>query len=75
MAFEETRDLVAACERLGISVPGLFVNLVTPPSNCPLSSALYRRESRVRQKFQQSLSGKDVTVVYRRGEIRGPRLQ
>lgn len=71
MAFEETRDLVAACERLCISVPGLFLNLVTPLSDCDLCSALYRRESRVRNKFQQSLSGRDVTVVYRRGEVRG----
>ena len=71
MALEETRDLVAACERLGISVPGLFLNLVTPPSDCDLCSALYRAESLVRNKFQQSLSGRDVTVVYRRGEIRG----
>ena len=71
MAFEETRDLVAACERLGIRVPGMFLNLVTPRSDCDLCSALYRRESRVRQKFQQSLSGRDVTVVYRRGDMRG----
>ena len=73
MAFEETRDLVGACERLRISVAGLFLNLVTPSSHCDLCSALYRRESLVRNKFQQSLSGRDVTVVYRRGEIRGLR--
>jgi arsenite-transporting ATPase len=73
MAFEETQDLVAACERLPISVPGLFLNLVTPPSDCALCSALYRRESLVRNKFHRSLSGRDVTVVYRRGEIRGLR--
>ena len=36
MAFEETRDLLAACDRLGIGVAGLFLNLVTPPAiaNC-----------------------------------------
>jgi arsenite-transporting ATPase len=73
MALEETRDLAGACERLGIRVAGLFLNLVTPLSDCDLCSALYRRESRVRHKFQQSLSGRDVTVVYRRGEIRGLR--
>ena len=73
MAFEETQDLVAACERLPISVPGLFLNLVTPPSDCALCSALYRRESLVRNKFHRSFSGRDVTVVYRRGEIRGLR--
>ncbi|MBZ5545805.1 MAG: ArsA family ATPase, partial [Acidobacteriia bacterium] len=33
MAWEETRDLVAACERLRIQVPGLFLNLVTPPND------------------------------------------
>ena len=71
MAFEETRDLLAACVRLGVSVPGLFLNLVTPPSDCVLCSALYRRESLVRQKFQQCLQGREMTVVHRWGEIRG----
>jgi len=71
MALEETRDLVAACERLRIRVPGMFLNLVTPPSDCELCCALCRRESLVRQKFQRSLSGREVTVVYRRGEMRG----
>jgi len=73
MAFEETRDLVAACEHLHISVPGLFLNLVTPPSDCGLCSALYRRESQVRAKFERLFSTRDVAVVYRRGEMRGLR--
>ncbi|MBZ5513742.1 MAG: ArsA family ATPase [Acidobacteriia bacterium] len=71
MALEETQDLVAACERLGIRVPGLFLNLVTPLRDCELCSALHRRESLVRKKFQQSFSDRDLTVVYRRGEMRG----
>jgi arsenite-transporting ATPase len=71
MAFEETRDLLAACARLGVSVPGLFLNLVTPPSDCLMCSALHRRESLVRGKFQQGLEGKEMTVVYRWGEIQG----
>jgi arsenite-transporting ATPase len=73
MAFEETRDLLAACVRLGVSVPGLFLNLVTPPSDCLLCSALYRRESLVRGKFQRCLQGRETTVVYRWGEIQGLR--
>jgi len=73
MAFEETRDLVAACERLGIPVHGLLLNLVTPRSDCDLCSALYGRESLVRTKFQRSFPGRDVTVVYRHGEIHGLR--
>jgi arsenite-transporting ATPase len=73
MALEETRDLLAACARLGVSVPGLFLNLVTPPGDCLLCSALYRRESLVRRKFQRCLQGRDMTVVYRWGEIQGLR--
>jgi arsenite-transporting ATPase len=71
MALEETRDLLDACLRLGVSVPGLFLNLVTPPSDCLFCSALYRRESLVRRKFQQCLQGREMTVVYRGGEIQG----
>jgi arsenite-transporting ATPase len=73
MAFEETRDLVTACEHLRISVAGLFLNLVTPPSDCELCSALYRRESLQRKKFERCFSPREVTVVYRGGEIRGLR--
>jgi arsenite-transporting ATPase len=71
MAYEETRDLAAACERLQIEVAGLFLNLVTPPSECALCSVLCRRESVVRNKFRRSLADKGMTVVYRRGELRG----
>jgi len=70
MAFEETRDLLAACGRLGINVPGIFLNLVTPPSDCVLCAAMNRRESLIYGKFKQSFHG-EVGVVYRRGEIRG----
>jgi arsenite-transporting ATPase len=73
MAFEETRDLLAACLRLGISVAGLFLNLVTPPSDCALCSALHCRESLLRAKFQRRLGGREMTVVYRWGEIQGLR--
>ena len=70
MAFEETRDLLAACGRLGIYVPGIFLNLVTPPSACPLCSAMNSRESLVYGKFKQNFH-RAISVVYRRGEIRG----
>ncbi len=70
MAFEETQDLLAACGRSGIHVPGILLNLVTPPSNCVLCSAMNRRESLIHGKFRQSFCG-EVSVVYRRGAIRG----
>lgn len=71
MAYEETRDLVAACQRLGIGVAGLFLNLVTPPSECPMCSALQRRESAVRDEFRRTLADDRMTVVYRHGDLRG----
>jgi arsenite-transporting ATPase len=73
MAFEETHDLVEACERLHINVAGLFLNLVTPPSDCGLCSALNRRESLVRERFEQCFPVRDLTQVFRGGEVRGLR--
>lgn len=70
MAFEETRDLLSACRRLGVDVPALLLNLVTPFSECPLCSAINRRESLVLEKFAQCLPGK-ISVAYRYGEISG----
>lgn len=70
MAFEETRDLLAACGRLGINVPGIFLNLVTPPSDCFLCSAMNRRESPIYKKLRQNFHG-SISVIYRRGEVRG----
>ena len=73
MAFEETRDLLAACLRLGVSVPGVFLNLVTPPSDCVCCAALNRRESRVRQEFQRLLGERKMSVIHRWGELQGVR--
>ena len=70
MAFEETRDLLAACGRLEIAVPGLFINLITPSSDCGLCSALNRRESLICEQFKRSFPGR-ITQVHRHGEIRG----
>jgi arsenite-transporting ATPase len=68
MAFQETKDLMAACKRMGVHVPVLFLNLATPPSECSLCSALSQRESQVKDKFQRTFSGRHQTLVYRQGE-------
>ncbi len=65
MAFQETKDLVAACERMGVSMPVLFLNLATPESECALCSALHQRESQVKNKFQRAFPDKHQTLVYR----------
>ncbi len=71
MAFKETEDLVAACQRLGMRVPVLFLNLATPARNCPLCAALSRREARVRDRFQRKFKDCHLSVVYRQEDPRG----
>jgi arsenite-transporting ATPase len=71
MAFEETKDLFAACRRMQVNTPLLFLNLATPPSNCSLCSALRRRESVIERKFRRAFPDLEQVVVYRRGEPRG----
>jgi len=71
MAFEETKDLLAACQRMQIHAPLLFLNLATPPGPCRLCSALRRRETVIEQKFRQAFPAAAQVVVYRYGEPRG----
>jgi len=72
MAFEETKDLVAASLRMKVSVPLMFLNMATPPSGCELCSALHEREMRVEEKFRRSFADKHQTLIYRQqAEPRG----
>jgi len=70
MAFQETSDLLSVCRRLGLSVPVLLLNLVTPTGDCPLCTALNRREAIIREEFQQTFPG-HLTVIYRQSDPRG----
>ena len=71
MAYEETKDLVAACERLGVGVPILFVNMVTPPSLCPTCAALRRLEQPLLARYEAVYAGQHVAQVFRQNEPRG----
>jgi arsenite-transporting ATPase len=71
MAFQETSDLLAVCGRLGMPVPVLLLNLATPAWDCPLCAALNRRETLIKDKFQQTFAGRHQTVIYRQSEPRG----
>ena len=71
MALEETKDLVAACNRMGVAVPAVFLNLMTPPGDCRLCSSLRRRELLVVEGFRQMFPEKQQTLVYRQPEIAG----
>ena len=71
MAFEETKDLLAACRRIGIDAPSIFLNLVTPPSDCGFCSTIRRREALVRTRFEKAFPDRAQAVIYRQGELRG----
>jgi len=69
MALEETNDLVATCSRLGIAVPCVFLNLLTPPCDCPLCVGLRRRESAVAEEFLKAFPNQQQIQVFRQPEI------
>jgi arsenite-transporting ATPase len=71
MAYEETRDLVAGCERLGVGVPILFGNMATPVSCCPTCSTLRREEESVRGRYETVFASRHVALVFRQEEPRG----
>jgi arsenite-transporting ATPase len=71
MAFEETKDLVASCARMQVPVPLLFLNLATPPGDCPLCSALRQREAEVERKYRRTFPAVAQVLIYRQGEPRG----
>jgi arsenite-transporting ATPase len=71
MAYAETMDLVAACERLGVAVPILLVNMVTQPSSCPICSVLHRAEEYVLSRYDVAFSDKHRTLVFGQKEPRG----
>jgi arsenite/tail-anchored protein-transporting ATPase len=71
MAFEETRDLAAACTRMGLSMPTLFLNMAVARSTCAFCSALYQRETQIRQKFKDAFADKHQTLVFQQPDLRG----
>jgi arsenite-transporting ATPase len=65
MAWEETKDLLAACDRLGVHVPALFLNRMTPPGDCGLCRSLRSRERVEAENFRQAFPAQQQVLVYR----------
>ncbi len=76
MSLEETRDLAAAWDRMGIRMAALFINLLTPAGGCRFCSLVHREESAARREFQRTFRGQRQILVYRQGDVRGlPQLR
>jgi arsenite/tail-anchored protein-transporting ATPase len=72
MAFQETGDLLAVCDRLEVPAPVLFLNQATPPArDCLLCAALNRRETLMKEKFRQTFADRHQTIIYRQTAPRG----
>ena len=65
MAHEETTDLISACSEMKINVPVLFLNMATPPSQCPLCAAVCDRETRIKAQFFADYPDLIQPVVHR----------
>lgn len=65
LAYERTWDLLAACGRLGVAVPVLFVNMVTPDTPCPVCSALHGSEAVLIGRYRKDFPAQYTSVVYR----------
>lgn len=71
MAYAETLDLVAACQGLGVAVPRLFINLLTPASNCPHCAAAHQAQQPLLARYQVAHAQRHLTSVFRQTEPRG----
>jgi arsenite-transporting ATPase len=70
MAVQETRRLLVRLGELSIAVAGLVVNMVMPPTECPLCSVVYREQQRHIRELS-ALSSLLVQVPLLPHEIRG----
>jgi arsenite-transporting ATPase len=71
MALAETADLLAACKRLQIAVPSVFLNLLAPASACPVCSILQRAQALVRQQYEVLCAERHLAQVFKQPEPRG----
>lgn len=71
MSLAESKDLLAACERLAVPVSGLLLNMATPESPDPLCAAVSRRESAIRERFAAAFPRIPQAVVYLQSDPRG----
>jgi len=72
MGVEETTRLLASVKRLGVPCSNIFVNMVTPPSDCVFCSSKRGGEQRYIQKlFQKNPEYNIVQVPLFQHQIRG----
>ena len=71
MALEEMKDLWSACDRLGVAVSALFLNMMTPPGDCSFCSQLRQGELRLAGEFARLFPDVRQTLIDRTNPIIG----
>jgi arsenite/tail-anchored protein-transporting ATPase len=71
MALAETRDLVVACNRAGIDIPALLLNMATPAGDCPQCSTVAAVEAAVQVHLAEQLGEFHRTLISRCAEPTG----
>lgn len=71
MAWEEMKDLLDACGRIGVEVPAIFLNLLTPPGDCAWCAAARRREETMSARFRDTFPRQRQILIYRQEQPLG----
>jgi arsenite-transporting ATPase len=71
LAMDKTYEMTQALARLGITIKALFINQLTPVSECNLCQALVKRELVQLNFAQEQFSGLSQTRVYRQCDPTG----
>ena len=63
MGVEETTRLIASVKRLGVPCSNIFINMITPPSDCRFCSSKREGEQRYIQKLSQKNPEHNIVQV------------
>ena len=71
MALAETIDFVSACQKIGIHISLLLMNMVTPKGDCPICMERHQIEQNIMEEFRLIFAGIQHVVVFRQDKPEG----
>ncbi|MDP1774582.1 MAG: ArsA family ATPase [Methylobacter sp.] len=71
LAIEKTSEMICALQRLGMTAKALFINQITPVSDCALCQAINARESLQLERTHDIFPNQPQAQIYRQIEPTG----
>lgn len=71
LAIEKTSEMIGALQRLGMTAKALFINQITPVSDCALCQAINARESLQLERTHDIFPNQPQAQIYRQIEPTG----